>query len=832
MLKKINLGGEWTVKRENGSESFKARVPGDIYGDLVREGKIPDPFYRDNEDSLQWIGESSWIYSRTFNVADEFLACKKIMLFCEGLDTLAVVSINGKIVAETDNMFRTWEWDVKKFLKKGSNSITVKFLSVIPYIDKRQGKFNVPGWGVSRSKLAAAGHAWVRKEPCNFGWDWGIKALGCGIWRSVYLAGFDSARILGFRINQEHGKKNVKVKVELEVERMSDNPLVFSASIRLDGKCLSQKILATKGKKTCAELEVENPKLWWPNGMGAHTLYSVSMELRDKNGNILDKASCRIGLRTLELERKKDAWGESFRFRVNGVPFFAKGANWIPADAILSRMTGERYRRLVDDAASANMNMLRVWGGGIYEDDTFYDACDEKGICVWQDFMFSCTNYPAFDRRFMKNVEAEASDNVKRLRHHACLALWCGNNEVETGGLVGPGGWKKGKMPLGEYKQLFEKLLKNVVMREDGERVYWRGSPASPCGSRRDYNNPACGDSHLWSVWHGKQPFEWYRTCFHRFVSEFGFQSFPEPRTVYSYTEEKDRNITSRIMEHHQRSGIGNTTIIQYMLDWFRLPGSFENTIWLSQILQGMAMKYACEHWRRLMPRCMGTLYWQLNDTWPVASWSSVDYFGRWKALHYMACRFYAPLIVSGIENIEEGTVDIHVTSDLSVSKKVRLEWNVTDLEGTVLLSGSMVKNVPASGNRLVKTLKIKHLLNRCGWRNLLVWLELSSEGKTVSDNLVLFARPKHLDLSENPGIRPEKVSEGKDKFIIGFSAKHPALWCRVELPGTDLRFSDNFFHIRPGKIVAVETEPGLVSDITAREIKKKLKIYSLVDTY
>ena len=832
MYEKINLGGKWQVKNEKIPGEFQAVVPGDIYGDLLKAGKIPDPFYRDNEESLQWIGESNWIYSRTFVIPSRFLSLKRIMLRCEGLDTLAVVSINGRQIAETDNMFRTWEWDVKKFLRKGLNRISVKFLSVLPYIEKRQGEFNLPGAGISYSKLNVAGHAWVRKEPCNFGWDWGIKALSCGIWRSIYIVGFDTARILDININQTHRKGKVCIKVEPEIERCCSRPLKADISVHLYGECKLQAGFNITERHKPVFLEIENPELWWPNGMGLQPLYTITFELKDETGESIEKRSRRIGLRTLKLERNKDKWGESFKLNVNGMPFFAKGANWIPADAILSRMTPERYQCLVKDAASANMNMLRVWGGGIYEDDAFYDACDEMGICIWQDFMFSCSGYPAFDDGFMRNVEAEARDNIRRLRHHPCLALWCGNNEVETGGLVGPGGWKEGKMPWDDYKKLFERLLKKVVSREDKGRSYWRGSPSNPCGNRVDYNNPAGGDSHLWSVWHGKKPFEWYRTCAHRFVSEFGFQSFPAPETVYSYTEEKDRNISSCIMEHHQRSGIGNTTIMQYMLDWFRLPCSFENIIIVSQILQGMAMKYACEHWRRIMPRCMGTLYWQLNDTWPVASWSSIDYFGRWKALHYMARNFFAPLMVSGVENIEKGKVGIYVTSDFPYTEKVQLEWHATDLKGSELMSGTAKKNVPANKSILAATLSLKRLIKKQGPRNLLLWLGLNTGGETVSENLLFFARPKHLELESLPGIKATVREGEKNKFSIGLTAKRPALWCRIELPGAELTLSDNFFHLRPGKTKLVEVSGGITSCVTAAELQKKLRVYSLVDTY
>ncbi len=548
-------------------------------------------------------------------------------------------------------------------------------------------------------------------------------------------------------------------------------------------------------------------------------------------GGVLDSVAKRIGLRTLRLDRHKDEWGESFQFVVNGVPFFAKGANWIPVDAVLGRRTPEMYRGLIEDAAAVNMNMLRVWGGGIYEDDCFYDRCDELGICVWQDFMFACMAYPIGDKAFVRNVEAEACDNVRRLRHHPCMALWCGNNEMEQMVATGMNRGSNQVMSLMEYELLFDILLAKVVREEAPHTDYWPSSPHSPNGDRNNSNNPECGDAHLWEVWHGKKPFEWYRTCDHRFNSEFGFQSFPEPRTACGYTEKQDRNITTAVMEHHQRSGIGNMTIMQYMLDWFRLPSGFEMTLWASQILQGMAIKYACEHWRRSMPRGMGTLYWQLNDVWPVASWSSIDYYGRWKALHYMARHFFAPVLVSGVEDVKKGTIDVHVTSDLLKVADGKLSWVVTDAAGRKLESGAKSVYTPVNGDRKVTTLKLsKHLGLACGERDLLVWLELSVKGQPKSTNLVTFARPKHLELAEKPGISAQVSANKNGSFGVSLKTKHPAMWTWLELNGVDARCSDNFINLRPGRSVQVTMTPA--RKLTAAQFKKKLQVRSLVDTY
>ncbi len=824
-MRTLSLDGRWTVRRGGAALSWPARVPGDVLADLLKVGAIPDPFDRENERALQWIGESDWIFERSFRVSPALFAEKRVQLQCDGLDTFARVEVNGRLVARTNNMHRRHEWEVRAFLKPGLNSIRIAFDSVNDYTRRRQRQRPFRA-RVSESHPAAY-PAWVRKMACNFGWDWGPILVTAGIWRSVRLVGYSTARIGDVRVEQTHRARNagreVRLRMDAQIEASAQQKLTVHVALLFRGR-----VVAEGDGKTRVELPVPAPQLWWPNGVGDQPLYDLRVELRDAGGRVLDSQTKRIGLRTLRLDRHRDRWGESFQFVVNGVPFFAKGANWIPVDAVLARRTPADYRRLVQDAAAANMNMLRVWGGGIYEDDVFYDLCDELGICVWQDFMFACMAYPSWDREFMRNVEAEARDNVRRLRHHTCLALWCGNNELEQQA-VGKSTTEK-LMTWEQYGRLFDKLLARVVRELDPATDYWPSSPHSPRGDRANYNNPACGDAHLWKVWHGKLPFEWYRTCGHRFNSEFGFQSFPEPKTVSGYTLPADRNITTAVMEHHQRSGIGNTTIMQYMLSWFRLPTSFDMTLWASQILQGLAIKYAVEHWRRSMPRGMGTLYWQLNDVWPVASWSSIDYHGRWKALHYMARQFFAPVLVSGLEDAGKGTVEIHITSDRHDSKSGMLRWIVTNLAGRKLMSGAKRIRTPINANCRVATLPLAKWLQRPGPRDLLVWLELEVAGEPISTNLVTFARPKHLELVSQPGIRVAAAGQKDGGFRLTITAKQPALWAWLELTGMDARFSDNFFHVRPGRAVRVTVTP--CRGLTVAELRRRLRVYSLANTY
>jgi len=821
-MRTIKLDGDWRVAQAGKRGTIPARVPGCVHTDLLAAGKIPDPFYRDNELKVQWVGEADWIYSRSFNAPAALLSHDRALLRCEGLDTFATITLNGAPVGRADNMFRVWEFDVKPLLKAGRNTIEVRFDSTIPYINKKQAERPLPGWSAPHE---IAGRAYVRKEPCNYGWDWGPVLITCGIWRPISIVAFDTARLTGARILQNHDTPGqVALAVTPEVERVNDAALSTKVSVRFQGETVAEAVAAV-GKP--ASLVVRDPHLWWPNTLGDQPLYDVVVELKDGEGRALDTLTKRIGLRTLLLDRHPDQWGESFQFVVNGAPFFAKGGNWIPADAFATAMTRERYRALLQSVKDANMNMLRVWGGGVYEHDDFYDLCDEMGICVWQDFMFACSTYPTFDDAFMANVRAEAEDTVRRLRHHPSIALWCGNNELEQG-LVGPA-WTARTMSWEDYGKLFDRLLPEVTGALDPQRSYWPASPHTPIGDRANFNDPTCGDAHLWDVWHGRKPFEWYRTCEHRFNSEFGFQSFPEPKTVYGYTEPQDRNVTTWVMELHQRSGIGNTVIMQYMLDWFRLPASFDMTLWLSQILQGMAMKYAVEHWRRAMPRGMGTLYWQINDCWPVASWSSIDYHGRWKALHYMARRFNQPVLISAVEDATTGKVEIHLTNDLRTPSAGQIGWRLTDAAGKLLARGRQPASIAPLATALIHTLDLSRYVATHSPRDLMLWLEYTVKGKPVSTNFATFARPKHLELAD-PRIALDVAAMGNNQYAVTLTAARPALWAWLELAGADATFSDNFAHLYPNSPHRVIVTPA--KPMTLKQFTRALTARSLIDTY
>ena len=816
-MERIDLTGEWTFQEVGKSAWHKAHVPGCVHTDLMNADLIPDPYYRDNENDLQWIGETDWIYRRTFDVSEEFQNHEVILLCFKNLDTLAEVHLNGELVGNANNQFRLWEFDVSEHLHIGENQLQIKFASALNYGKGRLDERYIHSWSTDSHKHP--GGNYVRKSQCNFGWDWGPKLVTCGIQEDAFLLGFNTARIEDVHILQQYQNGSAGLEILVSADVVKNASLSAKIEVNFEEELVTSTVIPLADGQGRAVLPIPNPHLWWPNGLGEQPLYKVVIKLT-RADEILDENTKTIGLRDLKLVSKQDEWGESFHFECNGVPFFAKGSNWIPADTFISRITNTDYERLLTAARDSNQNMLRVWGGGIYEKDVFYELCDRLGITIWQDFMFACATYPTFDNVFMENVKDEADHQIKRLRHHPCLALWCGNNEMEQG-LVGEA-WTDTQMSWEDYSKLYDQMLSSRVNDLDPQTDYWPGSPHSPYGDRMDFNNPQWGDAHLWNVWHGLAPFEYYRTCMHRFVSEFGFQSFPEPRSLRAFTIESDFSINSPIMEHHQRSESGNARIIHYMLDWFRLPASFDHQVVLSQILQGMAIKYSVDHWRRMMPRSMGTIYWQLNDCWPVASWSSIDYFGRWKALHYMARKFFAPLHLVGIEDWDSGKVDVYLINDFHDGGKAEIGWQLVECNsGSPITSGKLSVEYQGVSSTLVRSLDFKPELDQYGRNRILLNLFLIKDGEQIADNLILFCRPKQLNL-QDPEISWQ-INGGQ--LII--KAQKPALWAWISLD-SDLPLSDNFFHLIPGK----EKVISLPEDWDQKNTAHAIKISSLWDTY
>jgi beta-mannosidase len=807
----LDLNGDWQVARAGTNDWLPAVVPGCIHTDLLAAGKISDPFYRDNSRSIQWVGEADWVYRRQFHVPVTMLKRQKVLLHCQGLDTLAAIKVNGQEISQTDNMFRVWEFDVKPALQAGQNEIEITFASPVPYILRRQAQHPLPDWSGPHQMR---GRAWVRKEPCNFGWDWAPVLITCGIWRNIGLMAFDQARLMDVLILQHHlASGAVRLEVEVAAESLSQKPLQAALRVSHQGQQVAATKISLRRGKGRGVLEIREPALWWPTGMGEQPLYEVEVDLLGEEGGALDRQSRRIGLRTLKLLKKDEQ--QPLHFEVNGVPFFAKGANWIPADTFATRLRPEILRRYVADAATVNMNTLRFWGGGYYEEDALYDACDEMGICVWLDFKFACSGYPAFDDAFMENVRQEARDNLHRLRHHPCIAVWCGNNEIS---LLTAEHWTDKTMGRADYDLMFEDLIGSQVKELAPQASYVSGSPD-------------CGDTHYWDVWHGSnKPFDAYRSVT-GFMSEFGFQSFPEPKTVRAFTNETDRaSVLTPVMEWHQRdgSGRGNEIIRDTTLRYFNPPKDFDNALWLSQILQGYGIKIGAEYWRQTMPKSMGCLYWQYNDCWPSITWSSVDYFGRWKALHYLARRFYSPLLVSGLADSKAGTIEIFVSSDQMSACRGKLIWQASDVKGQPLTQGSLDLEVAARESRKVKTLDFGKLCREQGSNNILTWLKLEVDRKTKSDNLILFVRPKDIRLAD-PRIKIEtdEVSEG---VRVTLTAESPALWAWLNLDGLEAKYSDNFIHLAAGAPTQIVVRPD--RPISVADFTRSLRVQSLFDTY
>ena len=833
-MKKIPLEGEWTLENRSGKSKFNvpATVPGCVHTDLLDGGLIPDPYYRDNEQKLMWIGEDNWSYKRTFHLHPSELDTKHLILCCEGLDTFAEVIINGASVAKTDNMFRSYEWEVKSQLKEGANEIEIFFTSPLPYGRQCQEEDYKTHTGIGHHRLE--GGNWVRKEACNYGWDWGPMCVTAGIWKSIYIAVVETSRIEDMVLEPVIMPDNSAV-LKLKV---FTTPSAFEFhSIETIIKFEEEKLVSQSQKLDetgMAEFEIplDQVNRWWPAGMGDQPLYEVSFILSTDEGKAIDCKSRTIGFRDLELVTEFDEWGQSFKFRANGIDFFAKGANWIPADTFTSRIYTADVRDILESAVEANMNCIRVWGGGLYESDDFYQICDELGICVWQDFMFACSAYPLDRPEFMENVLIEAEQNVKRLHHHASLFLWCGNNELEhIDGFIGD---MPGAMRWDHYSKLFDVELKKVVEAHHAIAHYWPASEHSPIGNRtpnKHSSDPRWGDAHLWKVWHGREPFEWYRGSFHRFCSEFGFQAFPHPATLDEVLDEEDRSITSYVMELHQRSPAGNQAIMAYMLDWFRLPVGFENTVWLSQILQALGIKYAVEHWRRNMPRCMGATYWQLNDCWPVASWSSIDSSRRWKALHYEAKRFFAPEMVSIIENVETRKLEIYITSD-----------DATEVPGTVTVTAwhsrtgeeldyqSFDITKPSRGSKLAATCDISINEDIASDRDVIFQVEVKHSGAVISENMATWVRPKHLNLNK-PLFQTTVGCDDEERIYVDVASDSPALWAWLDTEGIpDLRWSDNFFHLYPNRKRRIYLHNPVITNLET--LAEKLRVRSLWNTY
>lgn len=820
-MKTQSLSGTWEFRQVGEAEWLPAVVPGGVHTDLLALGLIPDPFVGDNEKRVQWVAEADWEYRLLFKPGADLLQQPHVWLVCDGLDTLAVVHLNGQELGRADNMFRRYRWEIKPLLQAGQNELCILFESPVRYAAARQAIR--PMAGVSQ---AIPGGPHLRKAPCQFGWDWGPQLPPIGIWKEIRLEGYEGPHITDVHLRQQH--RNGSVVISATVEFDGNHRANARAILKItapDGKVFETSPVEVPGSQMNLAAEISNPKLWWPNGYGAQPLYRVEVELH-RGQDVLDRREFRLGLRTLELRQQPDEWGKSFTFVVNGLPIIARGSNWIPADSFPTRITDAFLETLIRAAAETHQNMLRVWGGGFYEEDRFYDLCDRYGILIWQDFIFSCSAYPLDDPQFVENVQVEVVENIHRLRHHASLALWCGNNEMEWGlvdwGWQGKPGYEEVKAA---YDQFFHHTLPAWCAAEDPDRTYWPSSPSSDTPFENP-NGQVQGDAHYWDVWHGRKPFTAYRNQYPRFMSEFGFQALPPLATIRTFAAEADWNMTSYIMEQHQKNDSGNALMVAQLLDTFRLPKDFASLVYLSLVLQAEGIRYGVEHWRRHPRRVSGIIYWQLNDCWPVASWSSLDFFGRWKALHYAARRFFAPLLLS-IEDTPQ-VMDVYLTSDLPQAEEGSLRWSLETLDGRVLDSGELPARVEPFTASQVCHLDFNSQLTDDLRRQTAFVAEFWQEGHMTARQTAFFAPTKHLELAE-PVINTElRLVEGH--LEIEITARSLARQVECALQGADVVFSDNYFDLPAGRVVTI-TAP-LPEGWTLSRARSAFRIRSIYDSF
>jgi beta-mannosidase len=818
-----------TAGAEQGENDWlPATVPGDVHLDLLANKKIPDPFYRDNEAKLQWIENESWEYRLSFEVTQALLARSNVDLVFDGLDADAEVYVNDAQVLSANNSFRVWRVPVKSHLHTGKNLLHVVFPSPIKAAQEAAAS------DLFRLRSKTEDKTYIRKPAYEYGWDWGPRYVTSGIWKPVRLEAWDKARIADFAIHQRDVSREVAhLDVEVEIEASVATTTRVTVTYWGSGDpmfglppAVSTPVSLHAGHNVInLPIEIQKPKLWFPAGYGEQPLYDFNAIVLS-GSHAVETRKVKTGLRSIVLHRELDKWGRSFEFIVNGIPVFAKGADVIPFDSFPNRVTTANYRHILESARDANMNMIRHWGGGYYESDEFYAICDELGIMVWQDFMFGNDWQPG-TYAFKQNIEAEAEDQVRRLRNHPSIVIWCGNNETESAF-----GWApRPSLPPDvrlfiwqDYLTEFSGILPRVVARLNPETPYWPSSPSADYEALSDHYQS--GDQHDWSVWHGRVPFSEYEKHHWRFVTEYGFQSFPEMRTVESFTQPEDRTgIFTPVMLAHQKNNEGNSLIQDYIAKDYPAPKDFASFLYVSQVLQAEGIKIGAEHFRRLRPETMGSIFWQLNDCWPVASWSSIDYYGRWKALQYYARRFYAPVLVS--LHVEK-SLKVYIVSDKTKEEPATLRVRLMDFDGKVLLEESQQVKVAPLTSKVYLDWPLKKLTDAgaADTSRVFVVAELTAGGAQISRNIVYLAPTKGVHLK--PAQLEIETTGAKDSYRIRISSPVLARSVYLSFGNLDVQVSDNYFDMLPGETAEIKAS----STASLDALKTQLKVISLIDAF
>ena len=838
-----SIPNNWKFRQVGKQEWFQAAVPGCVHTDLLEHKLIPDPYFRDNEKKVQWIENEEWEYQTTFDVSPVMFDLPNISLIFNGLDTYADVFLNDSMVLKADNMYRSWSIDCKKLLKLQNNQLRVLFHSAVNEGLKRVAlkPYHLPNHNEKTPESRKSGSQ-SRKSPCQFGWDTHPRLVTCGIWRPVEIAGWSDAKIEDVYYEPQKIDSSL-AKYTVNVNLLLQNQGKYTLSIfeNESKQPVSKQIVELKKGANLEKLQltIKNPKLWWPNGMGNPNLYQLRLVLSDGN-RIVDEKRDKIGVRTIEVVRELDSIGHSFYFKVNGKPIFIKGSNHVPPDALPTRINDEQYRQLIKDAVDAHHNLLRVWGGAIYENPIFYDLCAENGLLVWQDFMYACSMYPG-DPEFLENIKLETAEVVKQLRNNPALAMWCGNNELLWGWMEW--GWPHDKNLnitksdsteiFQNYLKIFKKIIPELISEYDSKTFYWSTSPDSESGSPVSLTS---GDLHYYSVWYGAQSIQTYKTTIPRFMSEYGVQSYPAYSTIKKYFAPEDEDIFSPVMMYRQRSvmpGIapdmeGNKMLMRYIREDYKEPKNFESVVYLSQLFQADAIKIATEAHRMNKPYCMGTLYWQLGDAWPNVGWSVIDYLGKKKAAYYVSKRAFENVLI--IPQCSDSlfntgtTINVFINSDSlqTVSAKLRVE--LLDFSGKSLFNKEMDVEINPLSNKNYYSIPAVQLLNDFNRNKSVLSVSLVHNNKVISSNLLYFSRPKTLELS-----KPEitiSITENAQVLNLELTSNTLAPSVFLTLPNGEGEFTDNFFDMLPGTKLYL----NLNTSLTLEEVKKQLSIKSLYD--